>query len=119
MTHDGAAFGIDPYIRHSPVTLETLAVVGDLQARHLGARRVQFAVAILTRHETTRYIGFKCRCLDAMALVTGQACILSVLMMANSAIAGYGGMFFVIEEYGLIDFHQTVQFDETAPSGCA
>jgi hypothetical protein len=54
-----------------------------------------------------------------MALVTGQTCILSVLVMANSAIAGYGGMFFVIEEYGLIDIHQTVKFDETARSGCA
>jgi hypothetical protein len=54
-----------------------------------------------------------------MALVAGKTCILSMLMMANSTIAGYGGMFFVIKEYGLIDIHQTVKFDETARGGCA
>ena len=117
MTHDGAALGAHSHFTHAPVTLKTLAVIGDFEPRHLGACGVIGPMAIFAGHETACCRALEGRCLDGMAFVTGQACIIAVLVMTHAAITGNGDVFFMVEEYGPIDVHETVQFDEPMRGG--
>jgi hypothetical protein len=40
-----------------------------------------------------------------------------MLMMADAAITGNSGMFFMVEKNGFVPIHQTVQFDDLARVG--
>jgi hypothetical protein len=107
MTHGGTGLGINAHVGHAAVTLKALTVIGDFESRHPGGRGIIDAVAIFACRETSRDRAPERRRRDAMAVMTRQACVVPMLMVTLSAIAGNGNVVLVVEQYGFIVIDQT------------